>query len=150
LAAELFTSDGWLRTGDLGYFAGGRLHVTGREKDLISLGGRNIYPQDIEASVQDVHGIRKGNVVAFSIDGRGGREAIAVVAETRDSDPGTVAHEVLRRVTHEHGVVPQKVVLLPPGALPKTSSGKLQRALTRYMLGSGELQALGDPVGSAV
>lgn len=146
LDKELFTSDGWLHTGDLGYFVEGRLHVTGRAKDLIIVGGRNIYPQDVEASVQEVEGIRKGNVVAFSVNGRGGREAVAVVAETREADTAALARRVARRVVDEHGLVPQQVVLLPPGALPKTSSGKLQRALTRSMLASGELQALGAPV----
>jgi fatty-acyl-CoA synthase len=146
LHAQLFTHDGWLRTGDLGYMVDGRLHVTGRAKDLIIVGGRNIYPQDVEASVQEVDGVRKGNCVAYAIDGRGGREAICVVAETRDADPTALSRAVIRRVSDDHGVAPQRVVLLPPGTLPKTSSGKLQRSLTRDMLDRGELETLGEPV----
>ena len=80
--AELLV-DGWLHTGDLAYTVGGELVVCGRSKDVIIVGGRNVYPQDIEKVVGEIEGIRTGNVIAFGIDGRHGAQSIMVVAETK-------------------------------------------------------------------
>jgi len=126
--------DGWLRSGDLGYLVDGELVVCGRIKDVIILGGRNVHPQDVERSVADLPGVRAGNVIAFGTAGRRGREALVVVAEAKDDADGVRA-AVAERVRHAVGVPPEDVVLVRPGSLPKTSSGKLQRSLcrTRYL-----------------
>jgi len=122
---------GWLRTGDLAYFVDGELVMCGRIKDLIIVGGRNVYPQDIEAAAATVEGVRAGNVIAFGVEGRHGRESIVVVAECKAPDTEPVRRKVVETVRETVGVPPRDVVLVAPGSLPKTSSGKLQRSLCR-------------------
>ena len=123
--------EGWLRTGDLGYMTNGELVVCGRIKDMIILGGRNVYPQDVERAVAEVSGVRAGNVIAFGTPNRKGRESLVVVAETRDEADATVTDEIAARVRATVGIPPSDVVLVRSGTLPKTSSGKLQRMLCR-------------------
>ena len=130
VTAETFRR-GWLRTGDLAYLIDGELVMCGRIKDMIIVGGRNVYPQDIETAVATVDGVRAGNVIAFGVDGRHGREAIVVVAESKATDPEPVRRLVAATVREAVGVPPREVVLVAPGSLPKTSSGKLQRSLCR-------------------
>lgn len=131
--AEVFHDD-WLRTGDLGYLVDGELIICGRLKDVIIVGGRNVFPEDIERAAAAVEGVRAGNVIAFGAPGRKGRESIVVVAETRADDAEPVRDAVSTRVIDAVGVSAE-VVLVRPGSLPKTSSGKLQRSLckTRYL-----------------
>jgi fatty-acyl-CoA synthase len=130
--ASSFTSDGWFRTGDLAYVVDGELVVCGRIKDVIIVGGRNVFPEDIERAVAEVEGVRAGNVIAFGVEGRKGREALVVVAETRTPDGADrVRHEVSVRVREAVGLPTEDVILVSPGTLPKTSSGKLQRSLCR-------------------
>jgi fatty-acyl-CoA synthase len=133
-ATEALFHDGWMRTGDLGYLVDGELVVCGRLKDMIIVGGRNVFPEDIERAAADVDGVRAGNVIAFGAPGRRGREAIVVVAETKADDAAPVRDAVANRVTDAVGLSAE-VVLVRAGSLPKTSSGKLQRALckTRYL-----------------
>ncbi|HEX7166744.1 MAG TPA: fatty acyl-AMP ligase, partial [Acidimicrobiales bacterium] len=127
-----FTDDGWLRTGDLGYIVDGELVICGRIKDVIIVGGRNVFPEDIERAVAGVDGVRAGNVIAFGVDGRKGREGLVVVAETKQADVAErVRSEVSARVRAAIGLPPEEVVLVLAGTLPKTSSGKLQRSLCR-------------------
>ena len=134
-------ADGWMDSGDLGYIAGGELYVTGRLKDCIIKAGRNISPQDVEMAAWEVDGVRKGCVAAFgSIDPESGTERLVVVAETRVADRERrrrMRREVTEAVAHQVGLPPDDVVLANPGAVPKTSSGKLQRVATRHLYEQG-------------
>jgi fatty-acyl-CoA synthase len=132
----------WLRTGDLGYMVDGELVVCGRMKDVIIVGGRNVFPDDIERAAARVEGIRAGNVIAFGVEDARGRERIVVVAETRLDSAGNLADRVVKEVLVSTGETVREVVLLPPGTLPKTSSGKLQRSLTRRRYLEGALSEL--------
>lgn len=131
--------DGWLRTGDLGYTAHGELVICGRLKDMIIVGGRNVFPEDIERAAGAVGGVRTGNVIAFGSTATTGRENIVVVAETRAVDIDLVREEVKTSVLGAVGLPPHDVVLVEPGTLPKTSSGKLQRSLAKEQWNRDEL-----------
>ncbi|MET0419657.1 MAG: fatty acyl-AMP ligase [Actinoplanes sp.] len=132
-------ADGWLDIGDEGYLVEGQVVVCGRRKDVIIMGGRNLYPTDIERAAGGVDGVREGNVAAVRLltgEGRA-RETFAVLAECRpagDGDEGRIRREITSRVLSEIGVRPAVVRLLPPGSLPKTPSGKLRRAAARGLL----------------
>jgi fatty-acyl-CoA synthase len=124
--------DGWLRTGDLAYLVDEELVICGRIKDVIIIGGRNVFPEDVERAVADIDGVRAGNVIAFGVEGRKGREALVVVAETKVTEEADVIRAAVSvRVREAIGLPPEEVVLVQPGSLPKTSSGKLQRSLCR-------------------
>ncbi|MBV8979689.1 MAG: fatty-acid--CoA ligase, partial [Acidimicrobiia bacterium] len=101
---------------------------------------RNVFPEDVERAVAEVEGVRAGNVVAFGVEGRRGRETVVVVAETKADDPSPVRDAVARRVKESVGLPAADVVLVQPGTLPKTSSGKLQRSLARTRYLAEELQ----------
>jgi len=140
--AELIV-DGWLHTGDLAYLVEGRMVMCGRIKDVIIIGGRNVFPQDIEKVAGGIDGVRAGNVIAFGVSGRASKQHIVVVAETKlDADAPereTVVKEISRAITDDIGVPPREVVLVPAGTVPKTSSGKLQRSACRSMYEAGGL-----------
>jgi fatty-acyl-CoA synthase len=134
--AGAFTSDGWLRTGDLGYLADERLFVCGRTKDLIIIHGRNYYPQDIEVQASRCEGVRTGNVIAFGFhDADVDRERVVVLAESRapEEESPQIRDAVRARVLESMNLKVDEVLVLPPGSLPKTSSGKLQRAKAKKM-----------------
>ncbi|AUX32055.1 MULTISPECIES: non-ribosomal peptide synthetase [Sorangium] len=120
----------YLRTGDLGFLRGGELFVVGRSKDLIILRGRNHFPQDIEKTVESSHrAVRPGCSAAFSVEHEG-EERLAVVCEVDPrvaADPREIVAAVREAVTAEHQLVAHAVALIAPGALPKTSSGKVRR-----------------------
>lgn len=139
VTAEHFDGD-WLRTGDLAYLVGGELFMCGRIKDLIIVGGRNVFPDDVERAVADVEGVRAGNVIAFGVDAAG-KEGVVVVAETRADDPAQLRRAVHEMVRGTIGLPPKDVVLVAPGTIPKTSSGKLQRSLCRQRYLGDELDA---------
>ena len=139
---SVFTPDGWLNTGDMGYLVDGELVITGRSKDLIICNGRNIWPQDLEWAVESRCGASPGHVAAFSVDDDDGRERVVVVLETRAKDPETLQEfrrEVGSVIMAMAGVAGE-VVLAPPRSLTFTSSGKLSRAAakTDYLAGTIE------------
>lgn len=138
--ADSFHGD-WFRTGDLAYLVDGQMVMCGRIKDVIIVGGRNVYPQDIERVVGDIDGIRAGNVIAFGVPGRNGKERVVVVAETRAEDHDRIRNDVSEQSVAAVGVPASEIALVRPSSLPKTSSGKLQRALCRQQFMNGELEA---------
>ena len=138
LQEESFRGE-WLRTGDLAYVVDGELVVCGRRKDVVIIGGRNIFPDEIERAVGAVDGVRAGNVIVFGVEGRGKKEALVVVAELRGDDEVLVRKYVAERVRDVAGVPAKDIVLVAPSTLPKTSSGKLQRSVCRERYLAGEL-----------
>jgi fatty-acyl-CoA synthase len=130
----------WFRTGDLGYLLDGELVLCGRIKDVIIVGGRNVFPEDVERAAERVDGVRAGNVIAFSVRNERGKERLVVVAETKADDKGPIRTEVATRVREAVGLPTDDVILVLPGSLPKTSSGKLQRSLCRTRYEADELQ----------
>jgi fatty-acyl-CoA synthase len=137
--AELF-HDGWLRTGDLAYLLGGELVMCGRIKDVIIVGGRNVFPEDVERALDGLDGVRAGNVIAFGVEGDRGKEGLVVVAESKTDDTTSVRRSVAERVREAVGLPAKDIVLVAPGSLPKTSSGKLQRSLCKTRYVNAELQ----------
>ncbi|GAA5151454.1 fatty acyl-AMP ligase [Pseudonocardia eucalypti] len=138
-------ADGWLDTGDQGYLADGIVVVCGRLKDVIIMGGRNIYPTDIERAAGEVDGVRAGNAVAVRLDAGSGvgaskRESFLVAVESRragDAEAESlIRKEVTAKVFSAIGARPARVEVLAPGSLPKTPSGKLRRAATKDLLDS--------------
>ncbi|MFN8100034.1 MAG: fatty acyl-AMP ligase [Mycobacterium sp.] len=119
----------WLRTGDLGFYHRDELYVTGRLADLLVIGGRAHYPQDIEGTVADAASlVRRGYVVAYAADGA---EAVTILAEraagTARADVQAAVEAIRELVTRRHGVAVADVRVLPAGAIPRTTSGKLAR-----------------------
>ncbi|MDQ3563714.1 MAG: AMP-binding protein [Pseudomonadota bacterium] len=133
----------WLDSGDFGYIADGDLYVTGRVKDTIIRGGRNILPHALEEAIGGLPGIRKGCVAVFGVpDPGGGTERLVVVAETREGEPSVL--EGLRQRINALAVelleTPvDEAVLAPPQSVLKTSSGKIRRAATRELYQRGKL-----------
>jgi fatty-acyl-CoA synthase len=131
--------DGWLDTGDLGYLVDGEVVICGRVKDVIIMGGRNIYPTDVERVAETVEGVRAGNAVAVRWQTPGGRESFALAVESRQAGDSAVAErisaDVRSAVTAAIGVRPAVVTVLPVGSLPKTPSGKLKRTAAAALIG---------------
>lgn len=141
----------FLRTGDLGFIDGGELFVTGRLKDLMIICGRNIYPQDIELSAGRSHdSLRQGHGAAFTVE-CDGEEQLVVVQELKfraRPDAAEVSRAVRRAVADEHGLQASAIVLLKPGGLSKTSSGKVQRHACKAAFLTGTLEVYGAAVES--
>ncbi|MEU6378904.1 fatty acyl-AMP ligase [Streptomyces sp. NPDC046909] len=141
----------WLRTGDLGTVLDGQLVVTGRLKDLIVVDGRNHYPQDVEATAQDAHpAVRRDRLAAFGVQGGSGERVVVVAEHVRnvplaDIDVPALVRTVRAAVSARHGLRLSDVVLVAPGTVPRTSSGKVSRALTRerYLAGAYAAGAVG-------
>lgn len=139
----------FLRTGDRGFVAGGEVVIVGRSKDLLILRGRNIYPQDIERTVEQSHGaLRRGRCAAFGIS-VAGEERLAVVQEVDPSlleDEAAALDAIGSAISERHGVRAERIVLVAPGELAKTSSGKIRRRESRRRLQAGELRVEGERV----
>ncbi len=134
LTAEVI-KEGWYLTGDLGYLAAGELYITGRKKDLIIVGGKNVYPQDLEVIASEVPGVHAGRTVAFGIpDERLGTESVVVVCEvdTEDEDArAEIGRQVRMRIAQQTETALQDVLLVDAKWLHKTSSGKIARGANR-------------------
>lgn len=125
----VLSPDGWLDTGDLGYWWDNQIVITGRAKDLIIINGRNIWPQDLEWSAEELPGLRRGDIAAFSVD-ENGQEQIIILVQCRSNEEA-VRQELIQNVSaqlQKSASVETKIVLVPPHSLPQTSSGKLSRA----------------------
>ncbi|NWF68813.1 MAG: AMP-binding protein [Chloroflexi bacterium] len=131
-------SDGWYFTGDMGYLAAGELYITGRKKDLIIVGGKNIYPQDIENLLNDISGLHPGRASAFGVpNAQLGTEDIAIVAEVDasalddDDRRAAIQREIRARVAQNTDMIARYVHLVSAKWLIKTSSGKIARSANR-------------------
>lgn len=142
---------GWLDTGDMGYLLDGELVVTGRSKDLIIIGARNIWPEDIEWAIEQVEGVRAGDVAAFAVTDEGGQENIVVVVCCRSVDEAARAklRTAIAAMIRRTAGIESEVVLARPGALPFTTSGKLSRAGTRAAYLAGAIRAIAGQLGTA-
>lgn len=144
-AAELPGSEHpWLRTGDVGFLLEGRLYVVGRLADQLNIRGSNIYPEDLESSIEaNVAGLVSGGVAVVST-GKEGEESIAVLAE-KSRDPvasdEAVSRDIRSCLAAEHGLAAGEVRILKRGSLPRTSSGKIRRQACRDLLGNGGFPA---------
>ena len=139
----------WLRTGDLGFLdEAGEVFITGRIKDLIVIRGINHYPQDIEQTVQRLHpSLRQNGGAAFSVPDENGEEALAIVQEIERTarnriDPEELVGLIREGVADQHELFALHIALIRPGTLPKTTSGKIQRSMTRKLWLEGHLEML--------
>jgi len=139
---ELF-QDEWLESGDLAYMVGNDVYITGRVKDMIIHGGRNIYPEELELATGNIKGIRKGRVAVFgSQDEEMGTERLVVMAETKSTEENVInalRAEVIATINDIIGEPPDEVVIAPPGTILKTSSGKIRRTASRDLYQHGEI-----------
>ena len=128
-SARVF-NDGWLDTGDLGYLVRGEVVITGRSKDLMIVNGRNIWPQDVEWAVEELPGLRRGDVAVFSIEDMDSEPRVVVLVQcrSRDAEQRATLRKEVKATASRVAAVDGEIVLVPPHGLPMTSSGKLSRA----------------------
>ncbi|MEC4812231.1 MAG: amino acid adenylation domain-containing protein [Scytonema sp. PMC 1069.18] len=139
----------FLRTGDLGFLHNGELFITGRAKDLIIIRGRNLYPQDIELTAERSHSsLRLGNGAAFSVEVENEEQLVIVQELEFRAKPNLdeVIAAIRQAVTEEHEVQVYTIVLIKPGTIPKTSSGKIQRRATKADFLTGKLEIVSSNV----
>lgn len=139
---SLFDGD-WLETGDLGYLADGELFITGRRKDVIIRGGRNIYPHELEQATGEIEGIRKGRVAVFATkDPQNQTEKLVVLAESRmmeNGDQQALIQQISDLTLELTGITADDIVIAPPGSVLKTSSGKIRRGACRELYEQGRI-----------
>jgi fatty-acyl-CoA synthase len=133
LTQEVLTSDGWFNTGDLGYFVKKGLFITGREKDMIIINGRNIWPQDLEFAAEQQPEVRTGDASAFSVPGPDGLEKTVMMVQCRVSNDSqrTELRERIQRLIYQELGIECYIDLVPRNTLPRTTSGKLSRSKAR-------------------
>jgi fatty-acyl-CoA synthase len=145
--ADVLSKDGWLDTGDLGYLLADQIVITGRAKDLIITKGRNLWPQDLEWTVEaEIASLRSGDVAVFSIDSDNDEEVVTLV-QCRTPDPdqrGALAIQISNVFRGRYGLE-SKIVLVAPHSLPQTSSGKLSRSRARAMYLAGAFSPAPGP-----
>jgi fatty-acyl-CoA synthase len=130
---EVLSPDGWLNTGDLAYRVGNSIVITGREKDLIIINGRNVWPQDLEYLAEQQPEVRTGDASAFSIPGPDGHEQAVMMVQCRETDDakrGDLRDRLHSQVRQEYGI-DCRIELVPRNTLPRTTSGKLSRSGAR-------------------
>jgi fatty-acyl-CoA synthase len=149
LTRNVLSSDGWLNTGDLAYCVNGKIFITGREKDLIIINGRNIWPQDLEYLAEQFPEVRIGDASAFSVSGATGEDYAVLVIECRESDMvkrSELVNRLQRMIRKELGI-DCHVELVPRNTLPRTTSGKLSRSKAKkdflQRVASGQTQQPG-------
>ncbi len=145
-ATDETLQDGWLDTGDLGYWVKDELVIVGRAKDMLIINGRNIWPQDIEWTVERMEGMRSGDSAAIVLTGADGSDQPTILVQCRPADPAERAKMIaaVRARVQEAVGVACDVVPVPPRSLPKTSSGKLARGRAKSLFERGELTAVAD------
>ena len=146
--AEIMREDGFMNTGDMGYWLDDEIVITGRAKDMILHNGRNIWPQDIEWSVEKLETVRDGDVAAFAVEGDMGEDCVKVLVQCRQRDVSAIEElrkTVTAQISRTVGIETQ-VVMVSPKSLPFTSSGKLSRAGARAMYLNGEIADIGADI----
>ncbi|MBL8472365.1 MAG: AMP-binding protein [Rhodocyclaceae bacterium] len=146
--SALLREEGWLDSGDYGYLAEGEIYLTGRAKDLIIKGGRNLYPYDLEAAVGAIPGVRRGCVAVFAAAPRGVPERLVVLAETVESDAAArarLSEAIAQCALDVLGEPADEIVLAPRGAVFKTSSGKIRRSECRAAYEGGRIAVAPTP-----
>ena len=142
--AKVLSADGWLETGDIGYFVDGQIVITGRAKDLIIVHGRNVWPQDLEWTAEKgVAGLRDGDVAVFSAGVDGGEERVVALVQVRGGGEAArraVCADVANLLRSRHGL-DVAVTPVPPHSLPQTSSGKLSRSRAKALYLDGVFQS---------
>ncbi len=130
LTQKVLSDQGWLNTGDIGYWMEGSLVIIGRSKDMIIINGRNIWPQDLEYLAEQQPEVRPGDSSAFAVAGPDGDEVAIMVVQCRETNPekrNDLIQRLGSRIQHELSI-PCYIELIPPRTLPRTSSGKLSRS----------------------
>jgi fatty-acyl-CoA synthase len=145
---RVLAEDGWLDTGDLGYWLNGQIVITGRAKDLIIVNGRNVWPQDLEWTAErQVEALRSGDVAAFQVTSDEEDKVVALVQcrarEAHKRAELRACVSTILRATHGLEI---DVVLVPPHSLPQTSSGKLSRSRARSLFLAGAFEDASQPV----
>ena len=127
--------DGWFKTGDFGYIADQEIYISGRKKDLIIIGGKNIYPKDLETIAMGVEGVHPGRVVAFGVYNElKGTEDVVIIAEIEDeflNNKEQIIEDIRKKITRESAITLRTILIVDKKWLIKTSSGKIARALNK-------------------